>query len=95
MHLKAMALFDKGVLVKCPDACVHELLWAGVVLLGSTGVPDGSHADLAQQLIDNPSGTLELLTRAPVQSSPEHIAFDKLVYFVVKLRLLNFEVLES
>jgi hypothetical protein len=65
MHLKAVALFGKGILVKCPDACVHELLWAGVVLLGSTGVLHGSHADLAQQFIDNPSGTLELLTRAP------------------------------
>jgi hypothetical protein len=90
MHLKSIALFGKGVLVKCPDDCVHELLWAGVLLLGSTGVPHGSHTDLAQQFIDNPSGTIELLTRALVQSSSEHIAFDKLAYFVVKLLLLNF-----
>jgi hypothetical protein len=88
-----MAVLIEGVPVEYPPLGVQELLGPGSILRGASGVLHRAHAYLAQKLVHDPRGLLEL--RGRVQPMPEPAPVDKRADALVELRLLNLQVLES
>jgi hypothetical protein len=92
-HLKAVAIFEQGVLAEDIAGRIYEIFWVGIMLLRSAGVLLRAHPNLAQQLVHHPSGLLELTAAA--QSVPELVGLDKLADFIVELWLLHPKLTEA